>query len=91
MYKLREYYKNNIKDVLGNKVLTDIRPEHIQKLYNDMVKAGYAVSSTKVVLSSLSGCLQQAYKNRLISKIPCRLCTLPREKAQEMEKIANIF
>ena len=82
----REYYKNNIKDVLGNKVLTDIRPEHIQKLYNDMVKAGYAVSSIKVVSSSLSGCLQQAYKNRLIEQNPCRLCTLPREKERKVKQ-----
>ena len=33
-----KYYKSTINNRLGNKELSEIRGEHIQKLYNDMVK-----------------------------------------------------
>ena len=63
-----KYYKSTINNRLGNKELSEIRGEHIQKLYNDMVKEGYAISSIKIVSAILNGCLQQAMKS-LIFKI----------------------
>lgn len=55
-----KYYQSIIKDRLGGKYISDIRGEHIQKLYNDLVKEGYALSSIKIVAAVLNGCFQQA-------------------------------
>ena len=50
-----KYYQSVIKSRLGSRNLNDIRGEHIQKLYNDLVKEGYALSSIKIVSAVLNG------------------------------------
>lgn len=75
----QKYYDCAIKERLGNKIISDIRGEHIQKLYNDLVKDGYALSSIKVVAAVLNGCMQQAMRNGLIERNPVKLAELPRQ------------
>lgn len=75
----QKYYDCAIKERLGNKLIADIRGEHIQKLYNDLVKDGYALSSIKVVAAVLNGCMQQAMRNGLIERNPVKLAELPRQ------------
>ncbi len=80
-----ENYKKNFYGIikrrfnLGNIQLTDIRGEHIQKLYNDLVKEGYALSTIKIVSAVLNGCMQQALRNGLIERNPVKLAELPRQ------------
>lgn len=80
-----ENYKKNFYGIvkrrfnLGNVQLTDIRGEHIQKLYNDLVKEGYALSTIKIVSAVLNGCMQQALRNGLIERNPVKLAELPRQ------------
>ena len=40
-----KYYQSIIKERLGSRQISELRGEHIQKLYNDLVKEGYALSS----------------------------------------------
>ena len=75
----KKYYQSIVKDRLGNKNLNDIRGEHIQRLYNDLVKEGYALSSIKVVAAILNGCFRQAERNGLIERNPVGLAELPRQ------------
>lgn len=75
----KKYFNCAIKARLGNKRLGDIRGEHIQKLYNDLTKEGYALSSIKIVSAVLNGCMQQAMRNGLIERNPVRLAELPRQ------------
>lgn len=75
-----KYFKGVIKEPLGNKHIAEIRGEHIQKLYNDLVKKGYALASIKIVSAVLNGCLQQALRNGLIERNPVKLAELPRQK-----------
>lgn len=75
----QKYYKGAIKDRYGKKNLAEIRGEHIQKLYNDLVKEGYALSSIKIVSAVLNGCFQQAMRNGLIERNPIKLAELPRQ------------
>ena len=56
----QKYYKGAISKRLGKKNIVDIRGEHIQSLYNDLVKEEWALSSIKVVAAVLNGCFQQA-------------------------------
>lgn len=74
-----KYYQSVIKSRLGSRNLNDIRGEHIQKLYNDLVKEGYALSSIKIVSAVLNGCFKQAERNGLIERNPVKLAELPRQ------------
>ena len=80
-----ENYKKNFYGIvkrrfnLGNVQLTDIRGEHVQKLYNDLVKEDYALSTIKIVSAVLNGCMQQALRNGLIERNPVKLAELPRQ------------
>lgn len=83
-----KYYRSSIMKRIGNKNIGEIRGEHIQKLYNDMIKEGYAVSSIKIASAILHGCLQQAYRNGLIERNPVELAEIPRETGQKKKRIA---
>ena len=74
-----KYYQSIIKNRLGSREITEIRGEHVQKLYNDLVKEGYALSSIKIVSAVLNGCFQQAMRNGLIERNPVKLAELPRQ------------
>ena len=74
-----KYYQSVIKSRLGSRNLNDIRGEHIQKLYNDLVKEGYALSSIKIISAVLNGCFKQAERNGLIERNPVKLAELPRQ------------
>lgn len=54
-----DYFNIYIKESLGKKKLVDIRGEHIQKLYNNLVKKGMALSSIKVVRQTLTAALNR--------------------------------
>lgn len=75
----QKYYNGCIKERFGNVYINDIRGEHVQRLYNDLVKEEYAVSSIKVVSAVLNGCFSQAMKNGLIERNPINAATLPRQ------------
>ena len=75
----QKYYNGCIKQRFGNVYINQIRGEHIQKLYNELLKEGYAVSSIKVISAILNGCFSQALKNGLIERNPIAAATLPRQ------------
>lgn len=82
-----KYYRYMVKEKLGNQYLTDIRGDHIQKLYNTYVKEEYSLSSIKIVAAVLNGCFQQAMRNGLVERNPVRLAELPRQ-TEKKTKIA---
>ena len=75
-YNYKKYFDSMIKGRLGDKKVSDIRGEHIQRFYNDLEKAGYALSSIKIVSAILNGCMQQAVRNGLIERNPVKLAEL---------------
>lgn len=75
----KKYYESILRNRLGSKYISDIRGEHVQKLYNDLVKEEYALSSIKIVSAVLNGCMQQALRNGLIERNPVKLAELPRQ------------
>lgn len=82
-----KYYQSIIKEQLGKRNLNDIRGEHIQKLYNDLIKEGYAVSSIKIVSAVLNGCFKQAERNGIIERNPVKMTELPRG-AEKKKRVA---
>ena len=40
-----ERYERNIKNVIGNKLLTEVKPIHCQKIFSDMADEGYKTTT----------------------------------------------
>lgn len=80
-------YSNYIDDVFGKKKLKDIRPEHVQKLYNDMKRDGYNTNTIEIASIVLGGMYKQAYKNGLIKKNPVPLATLPKAEQHKERRV----
>jgi len=81
------YYNSVIKKRLGNQNIADIRGQHLQQFYNELVKAGYALSSIKIVATILNGCFKQALKNGMIERDPTKLAELPRQKGRTAREV----
>ena len=81
------YYASIIGKRLGNKNITEIRGDHIQQLYNELVKEGYAISTIKIVAAVLSGCFKQAMKNGMIERDPMKLAELPRQTEKHAREV----
>lgn len=86
----RVCYDTYIKSTLGKKKLKDIRPEHIQKLYNDLFKQEYSRNTIELVSIVLSGMYKQALKNKLIRENPVPLATLPRMADQLERRVMTV-
>ncbi|MGI6095011.1 MAG: tyrosine-type recombinase/integrase [Lachnospiraceae bacterium] len=82
-------YEQHVKKAIGKKKLKDIRPEHIQRIYNEMNKkfGKEIISLTSVVLYGL---FQQAYKNQIIKKNPVALTTLPKSGPHKKRRVLTV-
>ena len=75
-------YKKHIEKIYGEKRLKDIRPEHIQKLYNNLK----GTETVAIVSTILSGMFKQAYNNQIINKNPIPLTTIPKARVEKTER-----
>lgn len=64
-------YDNHIRENLGKRVLVQIKPIHIQKLYNDFIESGYSTTSLQTLHALLHNILDIAVCNDLLVKNPC--------------------
>lgn len=81
-------YECMVRDNIGSIIISDIRGEHIQKLYNTLVKKGYKKSSIEVVAAFLNESMKQAMMNGLIERNPVKMAKLPKEKGERKKKEA---
>jgi len=65
-------YRLNIKPVIGNKMISDVRPVHCQDIFNRMAKEGYSISSVKLTRRLLHCLFEFADDNELINGNPCK-------------------
>jgi integrase len=75
-----KHYHAYLKDTIGKIKIADIRPEHLQKLLNQMADDGYSDNTIELTYCVLSGAFKQAFKNEIIPKNPFALITRPRGK-----------
>jgi integrase len=80
-----QYAKNHITPYLGKLRLIDLRPDHIQKRYNQMAKEGYGPRTVQLVHAVLRRSLGKAVKLRLISRNPAKAVTPPKSIPKEMK------
>lgn len=83
----KDSYNSYIKKPLGRKRLKNVRPEHIQKIYNDLNKKGFSRNTIELVSVVLSGMYKQAIKNRIITINPVPLATLPKGKPKKKPRV----
>ena len=85
----------HIKPHLGRMKLTDIRPDNIQKFYNDKLEngrvdgeGGLSPKTIKNIHNMLHKALQQALENGLINKNPSDFVSTPKITKKEMRVLS---
>ena len=67
-----ERYERNIKNVIGNKLLTEVKPIHCQKIFSDMADDGYKTTTIYQTRIALYNMLEFAKENEVIITNPCK-------------------
>lgn len=67
-----ERYEHNIKNVIGKKLLTDIKPIHCQRIFSNMADEGYKTSTIYQARITLYNMLDFAKENDVIRTNPCK-------------------
>jgi integrase len=76
--------KNHIIPVLGKTKLKDLRPEMVDGLYQNRLKAGVGVRTVRYIHSVLHVALEKAGKLGLLTRNPADGATLPRQNPAEI-------
>lgn len=63
-------YKYNIKELLGNMIISEVKPMHCQNIINNMISKGYAAASMTQTRITLYTMFAAAEENEIIIKNP---------------------
>lgn len=77
-----EYY---LKPAIGSERLCDLRPEHIQRFYGNLLRKGLSARTVRYAHSVLSSALNHAEMQGMIFQNPCKRCQLPKKQQTEMK------
>ena len=83
------YYDLYIKKSIGKILLQNLKPIHIQKIYNDMAKRGKKENTIKKVNIVINGMLNQAVRNEIIVKNPCVSVEIPKSEKKERRVLSQ--
>lgn len=88
----KQSYASYIQPVIGKRKVTDIQPQALQKIINDLYKKGLSKSRVNFVFVILSGMFTQAQKNKLIINNPADSLVLPkyRKKSQNEKRVMSL-
>jgi integrase len=75
--------RSHLKPALGHILLRDLRPEHVQRYYNDKAQQGLEARTIRLHHVVLSNALAQAEKIQLVVRNVCRLVEPPRQTRKE--------
>ncbi len=67
-----ERYERNIKGVIGNKLLTDVKPIHCQRIFSNMAEEGYKTTTIYQARIALYNMLEFARENDVLISNPCK-------------------
>ncbi len=81
--------KRYVRKPLGDKMLTQITPVNLQKLYSDLTGRGLASRTVRYCHTVLHNALGQAVKWRMILQNPALYVDLPRKKHREMNAMTE--
>lgn len=72
VHTYKQMYSCYIKPALGNKHLSQVKPVHIQKVYNELLENGLSAKSVSNIQGMLYDIFERACCNDLIIKNPCK-------------------
>ncbi len=81
----RSLLKKHVREKLGSRKLSDIKPFDIQKIYNQMTESGLSPRTIRYVHTILKTVFSQAVKWQMIVINPCDIANLPRQQKNEMK------
>lgn len=67
-----ERYYKNIQNIIGKKLLTEVKPIHCQKIFTNMADEGYRTSTLYQTRITLFNMLEFAKENEIILNNPCK-------------------
>lgn len=65
-------YEHNIKPVIGNNLLSEVKPMHCQKIFTDMAEEGYKTSTINQARIALYNMFELARENDILLANPCK-------------------
>jgi integrase len=78
----------HLMPVLGHLTLKELRPEHVQRAYNERLQAGIAAGSIRVMHAVLHGALKQALKNQLVLRNVTEAAAPPSARTRTMHPLS---
>ena len=66
----KDRYNKNIKEIIGNMLISDVKPMHCQNVLNVMDSNGYVGSSMQRTKATMSAMFEDACENGLIAANP---------------------
>ncbi len=86
----KDRYNKNIEEIIGNMVISDVKPMHCQHILNVMDNNGYAGSSMARTKATLSAMFSDAYENCLISAHPVTKSVKCPKKPRKSTKVLTL-
>jgi integrase len=78
----------HLKPTLGHIALRDLRPEHLQRFYNEKAREGFSARTVRYLHTTLQSALAQAEKNQLVVRNVSTLTEPPSEARREMHTLS---
>jgi integrase len=80
--------RRHLKPALGHIPLRDLRPEHLQRFYNEKAREGFSARTVRYLHTTLHSTLAQAEKNQLVVRNVSKLTEPPSEARKEMRTLS---
>jgi integrase len=80
------YY--HLRPSLGHIPLKDLRPDQVQRFYNDKRETGLSPRTVRYLHTIIHGALKQAMKNQLVTRNVSEATTLPGGKTRKMRPLS---
>lgn len=71
--------RTHIFPTIGHIKLKDLRPDHLQSLYNEKFRSGLSPRTVEIIHTVIHGALKQAVKNGLVVRNVSEYCELPKK------------
>jgi integrase len=78
----------HLRPSLGHIALKDLRPDQVQRFYNDKRDAGLSPRTVRYLPTILHGALKQAFKNQLVTRNVSEATTLPGGRTRKMRPLS---
>jgi integrase len=81
--------QKHVRGKIGSNKLSDIKPFHVQKIYNQMTESKLSPRTVRYVHTVLKTAFSQAIKWQMLVVNPCNSANLPRQQKTEMKAFSS--